>query len=87
MQQPVPDFLQDDRIRLLLLFGGKGGVGKTTLACASALHPAQQRPRQKILLFLGLQVDSQRKYRSDAAAPNNAGPVATRRPDSVWDTP
>jgi arsenite-transporting ATPase len=35
----------------LLLFAGKGGVGKTTLACASALRMAQERSGMKILLF------------------------------------
>lgn len=35
----------------LLLFAGKGGVGKTTLACASALRLAEERPDQNILLF------------------------------------
>ena len=35
----------------LILFAGKGGVGKTTLACASALRLAEQYPEKKILLF------------------------------------
>ncbi len=34
-----------------ILFGGKGGVGKTTLACATALHIAQKKPDKKILIF------------------------------------
>ncbi len=35
----------------LLLFAGKGGVGKTTLACASAAWLAQQYPGKELLLF------------------------------------
>jgi arsenite-transporting ATPase len=34
----------------LLLFAGKGGVGKTTMACATALHRADRRAEQVLLL-------------------------------------
>ena len=37
--------------RRIWIFGGKGGVGKTTAAAAFALALAKQRPEQKILLF------------------------------------
>ncbi|MDI6892494.1 MAG: ArsA family ATPase [Actinomycetota bacterium] len=34
-----------------LLFGGKGGVGKTSLASATALHIARNNPDKRVLLF------------------------------------
>lgn len=34
-----------------ILFGGKGGVGKTTCAAATALHLARTNPDKKILVF------------------------------------
>ena len=35
----------------LLLFGGKGGLGKTTVAAATALYMAKTLPDKKILIF------------------------------------
>ena len=37
--------------RKIVLFGGKGGVGKTTAAAAFALALAQANPNQKLLVF------------------------------------
>lgn len=36
---------------LVYLFGGKGGVGKTTISCATALTLAKRNPDKKVLLF------------------------------------
>lgn len=35
----------------LVMFAGKGGVGKTTLACATALRLARDLPEKRVLLF------------------------------------
>ncbi len=37
--------------RSFLIFGGKGGVGKTTSAAATAVHIAATNPGKKILVF------------------------------------
>ena len=50
MTASQPDFLTDLKLSLLI-FGGKGGVGKTTCAAASAIHIAQTRPDSRVLLL------------------------------------
>ena len=55
--EPVADSVQSadgidfDPALDFFIFGGKGGVGKTTLASAAALHLARRHPEKKILLF------------------------------------
>jgi len=41
----------DEKNLKLLLFGGKGGVGKTTCAAATAVHIAREYPGKKVLIF------------------------------------
>lgn len=43
-------FLLKDSLKFIL-FGGKGGVGKTTCAAATALHLSKSKPEKKILVF------------------------------------
>ncbi len=49
MTTPAPAFLADHALRLLV-FGGKGGVGKTTCATAAAVALARARPSEQFLL-------------------------------------
>src|SRR5437879_5703184 len=44
-----PRFLEERTLRLLL-FGGKGGVGKTTCAAATALRFASAEPARRVVL-------------------------------------
>src|SRR2546425_464442 len=39
-----------DSPRRLMIFGGKGGVGKTTLAAATALALAQKSPKRSVVV-------------------------------------
>jgi arsenite-transporting ATPase len=45
----TPSFLNNRNLRLLM-FGGKGGVGKTTCATAAALSLASKYPQESFLL-------------------------------------
>jgi arsenite-transporting ATPase len=49
MSAPIPSFLAKPGLRLLL-FGGKGGVGKTSCAAATALKLARDSPQSAFLL-------------------------------------
>ena len=45
----APGFLQNEELHFLM-FGGKGGVGKTTSSSASALYLAGSRPGERVLI-------------------------------------
>ncbi len=49
MTEQKTAFLSNPNLRFII-FGGKGGTGKTTSASATALHFARQRPDKKVLL-------------------------------------
>jgi arsenite-transporting ATPase len=51
MTHRLPEFLQNKDLRLIL-FGGKGGVGKTTMAAASALLLARSRGQDKKIFVI-----------------------------------
>ncbi len=45
-----PEYLENSNLRLLV-FGGKGGTGKTTMSSAAAVHLAKTNPLKKILII------------------------------------
>ncbi|MEM7622542.1 MAG: TRC40/GET3/ArsA family transport-energizing ATPase, partial [Planctomycetota bacterium] len=66
----TPGFLTD-AAPPMLLFGGKGGVGKTTTACATAFHLARANPDQRILLVSTDPAHSTSDALADAQLPEN----------------
>ncbi len=46
-----PSFLESSSSEKLIFFGGKGGVGKTTCACATALTLSERHPEHQYLLI------------------------------------
>jgi arsenite-transporting ATPase len=51
LSRQIPEFVENRDLRLLL-FGGKGGVGKTTMAAATALYLARTRGEDKRILVI-----------------------------------
>ena len=49
--KPIPEFFQNKDLRLIL-FGGKGGVGKTTMATTAAVQLARSFPNDKKVLVI-----------------------------------
>ncbi len=75
----LPNFLQEPSLQMVF-FGGKGGVGKTTCACAAALKLAADNPDQTFLLISTDPAHSIVNTLADIAIPNN---LAVRELDSA----
>jgi len=45
----APSFLKNEKLRLVI-FGGKGGTGKTTSSCATAMYLARTYPEKRFLV-------------------------------------
>jgi arsenite-transporting ATPase len=70
MNRHVPSFFDKQGLQLLL-FGGKGGVGKTTCATAAALRLAAQTPDRSLLLVSTDPAHSVRDSLAGFAPPGN----------------
>ena len=70
MKEPEPSFLAPRGLQLLI-FGGKGGVGKTTCATASALRLARRAPQSSFLLVSTDPAHSLADSLADLVPPHN----------------
>ncbi|MBU1344123.1 MAG: ArsA family ATPase [Proteobacteria bacterium] len=46
----LPEYLENSNLRLLV-FGGKGGTGKTTMSSATAIYLAKTQPEKKVMII------------------------------------
>lgn len=74
-QTVAPEFLAAIRGASLIFFGGKGGVGKTTVAAATALRVARASPERRVLL---LSTDPAHSLADVLATPVSDLPAAAR---------
>jgi hypothetical protein len=70
MNRHMPSFFDKQGLQLLL-FGGKGGVGKTTCATAAALRLSAQVPKRSLLLVSTDPAHSVRDSLAGCALPGN----------------
>ena len=66
-----PAFLECESSLKLIFFGGKGGVGKTTCACATALQWAEGKPDKQFLLVSTDPAHSLHNALADLTLPKN----------------
>ena len=76
---PALPFLTEPAALRLILFAGKGGVGKTTCAAATALGLAAAEPTQQFLIVSVDPAHSLRDAFADEPPPSGARPERWRR--------
>jgi len=77
----VSEFLANANGLRLVIFGGKGGAGKTTSAAATAIHLARQSPERKILL---VSTDPAHSLGDSLDVSVADDPVAVPGTDNLW---
>ncbi|MDI6815185.1 MAG: ArsA family ATPase, partial [Dehalococcoidales bacterium] len=73
-------FLENEQLELIL-FGGKGGSGKTTSAASTALHLARIHPEKKILV---ISIDPAHSLGDCLDFPLGSEPMPVKGVDNLW---
>ncbi len=76
----APSFLKNEKLRLVI-FGGKGGTGKTTSSCATAMYLARKYPEKK---FLVTSSDPAHSVGDSFDCPVNSSVTPVKRVDNLW---
>jgi len=76
----LPSFLKDEALRLVI-FGGKGGTGKTTSSCATAAYLARKYPQKR---FLVASSDPAHSVGDSFDCPMDGSVVPVKGIDNLW---
>ncbi|MEW6674784.1 MAG: ArsA family ATPase [Nitrospirota bacterium] len=76
----VPSFLKGEKLRLVI-FGGKGGTGKTTSSCATAMYLARKYPEKR---FLVASSDPAHSLGDSFDCPVNSSVTPVKGMDNLW---
>lgn len=76
----MPSFLKSEKLRLVI-FGGKGGTGKTTSSCATAMYLARKYPEKK---FLVASSDPAHSLADSFDYPVNSFVTPVKGVDNLW---
>ena len=78
----IPAFLKNEKLRLVI-FGGKGGAGKTTSSCATAMYLARKYPEKR---FLVASSDPAHSLADSFDCPVNSSVTPVKGVDNLWAT-
>jgi len=76
----APSFLKNEKARLVI-FGGKGGTGKTTSSCATAMYLAKKYPDKR---FLVASSDPAHSLGDSFNCPVNSSVAPIEGADNLW---
>ncbi|MDI6889661.1 MAG: ArsA family ATPase [Thermodesulfovibrionales bacterium] len=76
----MPSFLKNEKLRLVI-FGGKGGTGKTTSSCATAMYLSRKYPEKR---FLVASSDPAHSLGDSFDCPVNSSVTPVTGVDNLW---